>query len=227
MQTRFVKVILTIIGLHCVALAGTALASDCKAWNSGDYFQAATLEEVADCLRSGVDLKKLNEDGNTPLHSAAGFCTNPAVIATLVKAGADLEARDRKFGNTPLHLAAESNDNPLIVAALLDAGAPPNARSRYRRTPLHEAALSNENPAILATLLDAGADPNARDSTGNTPLHLAARYSDNPATVAALLDGGADPKRRNKEGETSWDLAQNREPLKGSDAYWRLNDGRF
>ena len=192
MQTRFVKVILTIIGLHCVALVGTALASDCKAWNSGDYFQAATLEEVADCLRSGVDLKKLNEDGNTPLHSAAGFCTNPAVIATLVKAGADLEARDRKFGNTPLHSAAMSNKNPAVIAKLLKLGAVGKALNADGNTPLHSAARSNTNPDVIAALLNAGADFEAQDKAGNnTPLHLAAGSNENPAVVTTLLEAGA------------------------------------
>ena len=32
---------------------------------------------------------------------------------------------------------------------------------------------------------------------------------------------------RNADGKTPWDLAEANEDLKGSDAYWRLNDARF
>ena len=47
------------------------------------------------------------------------------------------------------------------------------------------------------------------------------------AVIEALLDAGADPTMRNAAGETPWDLADANEALKGSDAYWRLNDARF
>ena len=76
-------------------------------------------------------------------------------------------------------------------------------------------------------LLDAGADIEARDRWGRTPLHWAALFSKNPAVITALLDAGADPKARNATGKTPWDHAKDNEALKGSDAYWRLNDARF
>ena len=41
------------------------------------------------------------------------------------------------------------------------------------------------------------------------------------------MDAGADPMTRNAAGETPWDLAQANKALKGSDAYWRLNEARF
>ena len=88
-------------------------------------------------------------------------------------------------------------------------------------------------------LLAAGATTEARDENGNTPLHVAAAYDrgygyDNEDedphagdTIEALLDAGADAAARNSAGRTPWDLAQENEALKGSDAYWRLNDERF
>lgn len=78
----------------------------------------------------------------------------------------------------------------------------------------------------------------ARNEDGNTPLHTAAGWSSlieelerhqrhAGAAVVALLEAGADPLARNEAGETPWDLAQANELLRGSDAYWRLNDARF
>ena len=96
--------------------------------------------------------------------------------------------------------------------------------------------------AVVEAFVAARGDVNARDRRGDTPLHesteayLPSRRK-NPETgeldtvhlvvSAALLAAGADPALRNEEGETAWDLAQDNEHLRGTDAYWRLNDSRF
>ena len=76
---------------------------------------------------------------------------------------------------------------------------------------------------MIGLLLAAGADVNARGEYGRTPLHSAARFNENPAMIEALLEAGADVNARDKNGGTPWDLAQENEALKGSDAYLRLN----
>ncbi len=50
------------------------------------------------------------------------FPNNVAVVVTLVKAGADVNARNPPYTETPLHWAA-SSDSVQVVDALLDAGA--------------------------------------------------------------------------------------------------------
>ena len=166
------------------------LAVDCEEWNSGGFFKAATVEDVAGCLQSGADPNVQNEYGFTVLHGAAAFNENPAVIAVLLDAGADLEVRN-KNGDTPLHWAAGENENPAVIAALLDAGADPNVRSKDGIRPLHWAAGENENVAVTAALLDAGADPNVRDKKGRTPWSYA---------KGRKQLKGSDAYRRLKEG---------------------------
>ena len=140
--------------------------------------------------------------------------------------GADVGARDES-GITPLHWAAVGNQNPAVIQALLAAGADAMVRTESSITPLHRAALFNENLAVTQALLAAGADPMARTESGDeTPLHWAAGNG-SPAVVQALLAAGADAMMRTAMGRTPWDIAQDNEKLKGTDAYWRLNDARF
>ena len=56
-----------------------------------------------------------------PDHYCPGTDTsNPAVIESLLKAGADIKARDKFFGLTPLMWAAEDN-SPEVIELLLKA----------------------------------------------------------------------------------------------------------
>ena len=57
--------------------------------------------------------------------------------------------------------------------------------------------------------------------------HLAASKVYRAEAVTALLDAGANPMTRNAAGRTPWDLMQENDALKGSAAYWRMNDAMF
>ena len=104
-----------------------------------------------------------------------------------------------------------------VTRCVAEFGAKTNVRDGHGTTPLHLAAGSSETPAALAALLDAGADPKARAEMRWTPLHMA----------AALLDAGANPGAKDAQGKIPWDLISDDSPLKGTDAYWQLHEGRF
>ena len=72
-----------------------------------------------------------------------------------------------------------------------------------------------------------GADVKARTDSGFTPLHYAAWFSKEPKVVLVLLELGADPKARTSGGKTPFDLIQENADLKGTEAYWKLNDLRY
>ena len=70
-------------------------------------------------------------------------------------------------------------------------------------------------------------NPDARNEDGATPLHLAATYHSNPSAIEALIKYGANPGARDYDGFTPFDYAQENDALKGTDAYWLLNEARF
>jgi ankyrin repeat protein len=99
------------------------------------------------------------------LISDAAFNHNPAVITTLLKAGADIKAQN-KAGNTALMFAASNNQNPEVITTLLKAGADINTQNKYGTTSLMFAV--SYNPTVIATLLQAGADTKIKDNEGKT-----------------------------------------------------------
>ena len=115
---------------------------DCGQWNTGKYFQKATVEIVTACLAAGADPKARDQYKQTPLHYAAMY-SNPAVIKALIMASPDARA-DLKW--TPLHVAVMSNENPAVIEALLKAGANPKARDDDKRTPLHWGGRKKREP---------------------------------------------------------------------------------
>ena len=82
-------------------------------------------------------------------------------------------------------------------------------------------------PKEIQSALVNGADINARDEDGWTPLMLAALASENPEVITVLLEAGADAGLETIEGKTAFDYAEENEHIKGSPAYWELNDRRF
>ena len=136
---------------------------------------------------------------------------------------ADVNARTED-GATAL-MGAAAGGAAESVKLLLDAGADVNARYENGWTSLMLAARFGAAESVKV-LLDAGVDVNARYENGWTVLMFAASGGA-AESVKVLLDAGVDASVKDKDGKTAWDLAQDNEKLKGTDAYWMLNDARF
>ena len=100
---------------------------------------------IATLLRAGASANaRRGEDETTPLHEVAkSFEVNwrpgsdpygAAVMASLIRAGAVLDARDLA-GATPLHRAVSATREPACVIALLEAGADASLRDGAGNTP--------------------------------------------------------------------------------------------
>ena len=180
---------------------------------------------IAALIEAGADPGARTESGATPLHTAATHNSNPSMIAALIESGADADART-EYGVTPLHRAAAFNDNPSVIAALIESGADPGARTESGALFLQnlDTSLPPFAELILIALIEADA---ARGEDGMTPLHWAAAENSNPSVIKALIEGGADPSARDDAGFTPFDYAKDNDALKGTDAYWLLNEARF
>ena len=80
--------------------AKSSSGADCAKWNSKEFFEAATVGEVAQCLQSGANIKAQDGYSRTPLHWAV-WRNDPSIISAILDAGSDIQA-----GYTPLHWAA-------------------------------------------------------------------------------------------------------------------------
>ena len=187
-----------------ILTVATQVEAECGKLCDWDWWETATKKDVEFELGSSMQPLARNEDGETQLHFFAYF-GNPIHIEALLKAGADIMAKD-KSGFTPLHQV----NNPENVSILIKAGADILAQDMDGLTPLHAAAGDpRANIEVVQALINSGANLMIKDNAGMSPLHLAARDG-HPDAIPVLLEAGADTTLQDNEGKTPWNYALSR-----------------
>jgi ankyrin repeat protein len=124
----------------------------------------------------------LPQPDGSKLFYAAGR-NDSALVLKLLKQGAELEWRNRRYGWTPLDIACGRGSYE-AAEALCAHGAELDARSDSQGTPLIEAAYQGRTK-ICEMLLALGADPSLKSNSGKTALDWA-REGNQPECAALL-----------------------------------------
>ncbi len=138
-------------------------------------------------LAAGMDANAaVDQEGNTALMVAASN-GRTSIVDGLVRAGADVNARNRQ-GVSVLMRAATQGD-PTIVRRLIEAKADLDHKDARGDTALSFAAARGQRQNVTL-LLDSGAQPEAIDRA-----FVAAAQFGQPDMARLLLDRGADVKK--------------------------------
>jgi len=179
--------------------------------------QHGEVEAIEELVNAGADVNVGDIEKITPIHLAAkeywsGDIVSPnpektqphmkqgvGKIEALIKAGADVNARDIDK-QTPLHHAWED----IIIDILVKNGADIDAKDKKNLTPLHRNAGSPRDEYLnTKMLLELGANVNARDRYHRSPLHHATRRPFcNEDLVKLLIDAGAEVDAKDRSNHT-------------------------
>jgi hypothetical protein len=170
--------------------------------------ESQDMSKVNNLLKSGSTLESKDQHQRTALHYASMTFGNRDVIAALISAGANVNARDGS-GYTPMMNSAELGDFDAL-SLLLMLHADPNLKDNTGSTALMKAADAGPGGLrALSLLASAGACLNDQNRSGQTALMIAASHG-NVDGVRKLVDLGADIEIRDNEGKTALDHARDR-----------------
>ena len=149
--------------------------------------------------------------GRTPLMLAVRKKDGEKEIQSLLRQGADINARDNG-GNTALHhLLTVGQNIDARLDALLAAHPDVNLTTRLGTTPLmilDVCADPKERASRIKKLLACHAKVDLKDTGGKTAAMRYVEKGDNAESLQLLLDAGANPDLKNKDGKTLLQLAQ-------------------
>ncbi len=173
---------------------GANVYARCKVSSSTPLHLARSKEVMQTLLEWDADLHATDDQGRTPLHSAALNC-NRELNEFLLDQGSDLRAKNN-WGSTPLMTAISAGAKE-DAALFLERGADPNDTDNKGRTALHS-AVNNLNPAEdearVQLLLRSGARVDIPDMNGETSLQTAIRKNVSIRIIQLLEKAESDRK---------------------------------
>ena len=160
--------------------------------------------EVQDWLINSKTLNSTDGSGNTPLHYAAEWHLNNAIVS-LVQKGAKNQAQNANGESAVYSAVKGGDDSPSTVNVLVSNGLVLDSKDKLGRdnlgnTPLHAAVKWNAfNTA--KTLIALGVDVDAQNLSGKTALSDACRSAKKDMAVL-LIRSGADINATDATGRT-------------------------
>ena len=179
-----------------VSFACLVGASQLDAQTVFDAVRADDVNAVTELLDADPDLvRATDEDGETPLHSAA-WRSRYEAATLLLDRGADIEARNN-WGRTPLLIVARETGNAQMASLLIEAGAEVNVRDRGGESPLDLAAWRGF-AELVDLLLDEGAELPPPGSTQGQYVAMFAAEKGLDRLFGMSVDAGVDLGLRNE-----------------------------
>lgn len=175
------------------------------------------LDMVSYLINIGLDIKKLDYDGNTLLHWIATTGNINLINLVLDTGIVDVNILNT-CGATPLILAV-SYSNKEMVSLLIQRKADVNIQSNSGRSILHVAITAGDKD-IIKTLIENDASINIVDNDGWTPLHETA-HSAKIGVMRMLIKAGAELYSINKYNKTALDILKQ----VNSEKYYMSKDG--
>jgi uncharacterized protein len=168
--------------------------------------------DVRALLRRGASVEVRDDRGRTALTTAA-YANDLDVARILVRAGADVNAKDATEQSPYLIATSEVGDDPALLELMLAGGADVDDKDRFFGTGLIRAA-ERGHARIVRRLLRAGIGVDHVNRLGWTALLEAIVLGDgrkrHVETVRALVAGGADVNLPDGDGVTPLAHAQQR-----------------
>lgn len=173
------------------------------------------IDVISHLIENGARVNLPNNDGFTPLHSAA-ISGDKGIMRRLLQAGADIEHKANNGYETPL-VTAITEGTFDGASYLLMRGACAGAKNEHGQSLLHLAAKRNVHRyanehcvpvsdaednliSLVSSLADSGNNIHSRDNYGRPPIFYGAQNS--PNIMRHLLDMGADVGVRDIYGKT-------------------------
>lgn len=168
------------------------------------------VEAARRAIADGADMEVEVARGMTPV-VAATKAENAELAIALIKAGADVNAKDDIEDSAFLYAGAEGYNE--ILKATIAAGAQVDSVNRYGGTALIPAS-EHGHVETIKILIDAGVPLDHINNPGWTAIHEAIVLNNGgPRQVEAirlLLEAGADPSIPDSNGTSPRDLASQR-----------------
>jgi ankyrin repeat protein len=168
------------------------------------------IQHAKHLLTHGADVNLLSKHHGGPLHLAARYTSDLAMVKLLVEHGADVNLAAPVPG-TPLAAVCLYSDpttreddkaqqrQVAVIRHLLEHNANASGQSGVLGYPINAAACS-ASPEAIRLLLSKGARIDAQNAMGVSPIHLAAFH--NLAVFQSIVAAGGDPQARDLFGRT-------------------------
>ncbi|ORX41400.1 ankyrin [Piromyces finnis] len=159
-------------------------------------------------IEKGLDINKVNNEGNTPLIELCRYTTKYFYIPLLLENGAEINIRNNK-GETALLVTCKYGDDRL-VKKLVECGADVNIADNDGNTPLLISCRDDSKLSISRLkryFIENGADINKANKNGRIPFHELCEHGNN-CIINYFIDHGADINKMDNDGNTPLSIAR-------------------